>query len=55
MIYFFGGRFFWQIWGVGVVRIIFNYLKGGDKDPYPQDFGLTKKTARFTKGQFRPY
>ena len=25
------------------------------KDPHPQDFSLTKKTARFTKGQFRPY
>ena len=24
-------------------------------DPHPQDFSLTKKTARFTKGQFRPY
>ena len=24
------------------------------KDPRPQDFSLTKKTARFTKGQFRP-
>ena len=30
------------------------YWKGG-KDPHPQDFSLTKKTARFTKGQFRPY
>ena len=29
-------------------------LKGG-KDPHPQDFSLTKKTARFTKGRFRPY
>ena len=27
----------------------------GGKDPHPQDFSLTKKTARFTKGQFRPY
>ena len=36
-----------QIW-LEVVR------KGG-KDPHPQDFSLTKKTARFTKGQFRPY
>ena len=26
-----------------------------EKDPHPQDFSLTKKTARFTKGQFRPY
>ena len=25
------------------------------KDPRPQDFSLTKKTARCTKGQFRPY
>ena len=25
------------------------------EDPHPQDFSLTKKTARFTKGQFRPY
>ena len=25
------------------------------KRPHPQDFSLTKKTARFTKGQFRPY
>ena len=25
------------------------HLKEG-KDPHPQDFGLTKKTARFTKG-----
>ena len=31
-----------------------SYWKGG-KDPHPQDFSLTKKTARFTKGQFRPY
>ena len=30
------------------------YWKRG-KDPHPQDFSLTKKTARFTKGQFRPY
>ena len=29
-------------------------FKGGE-DPHPQDFSLTKKTARFTKGQFRPY
>ena len=28
-----------------------NIEKGG-KGPHPQDFGLTKKTARFTKGQF---
>ena len=28
--------------------------KGG-KDRHPQDFSLTKKTARFTKDQFRPY
>ena len=28
--------------------------KGG-KDPHPQDFSFTKKTARCTKGQFRPY
>ena len=27
----------------------------GGLDPHPQDFSLTKKTARFTKGQFRPY
>ena len=27
----------------------------GEKDPHPQDFSLTKKTTRFTKGQFRPY
>ena len=25
------------------------------KDPHPQDFSLPKKTARFTKGQSRPY
>ena len=25
------------------------------KRPPPQDFSLTKKTTRFTKGQFRPY
>ena len=25
------------------------------KDPHPQDFNLTKKTACFTKGQVRPY
>ena len=31
-----------------------NIWKGG-KDPHPQDFSLTKKTARFTEGQFRPY
>ena len=30
------------------------HWKGG-KDPHPQDFSLTKKTARFTKGQFCPY
>ena len=30
-------------------------LLEGWKDPHPQDFWLTKKTARFTKGQFRPY
>ena len=37
------------------------HQKGG-KDPHPQDFSLTKKTARFTKGRFvltkdrkRPY
>ena len=30
------------------------HSKGG-KDPHPQDFSLTKKMARFTKGQFRPY
>ena len=30
------------------------FWKGG-KDPHPQDFSLTKKTARFTKGHFRPY
>ena len=30
------------------------HLKGG-KGPHPQDFSLTRKTARFTKGQFRPY
>ena len=29
-------------------------LKGGKRPP-PQDFSLTKKTARFTKCQFRPY
>ena len=29
-------------------------LKGG-KDPHPQEFSLAKKTARFTKRQFRPY
>ena len=23
----------------------------GEKDPHPQDFSLTKETARFTKGQ----
>ena len=34
--------------------IMKEFLKGG-KDPHPQDFSLTKKTARFTKGQFRPY
>ena len=27
----------------------------GGKDPHPQDFSFTKKTARFTKGQFRPH
>ena len=27
----------------------------GERDPHPQDFSLSKKTARFTKGQFRPY
>ena len=26
-----------------------------ERDPHPQDFSLTKKTTRFTKGQFRPY
>ena len=31
-----------------------HFLKGGKRPP-PQDFSLTKKTARFTKGQFRPY
>ena len=31
-------------------------LKGGKRPPPPQDFRLTKKTGRFTKGQFlRPY
>ena len=30
-----------------------NWKRG--KGPHPQDFSLTKKTARFTKGQFRPY
>ena len=30
-------------------------LQGGEKDPHPQDFSLTKKMARFTKGQVRPY
>ena len=25
------------------------------KDPHPQEFSLTRRTARFTKGQFRPY
>ena len=30
------------------------HWKGG-KDPHPQDFSLTKKMARFTTGQFRPY
>ena len=29
------------------------HQKGG-KDPHPRDFSLTKKTARFTKGQLRP-
>ena len=31
-----------------------NCWKGG-KDPHPQDFSLTKRTARFTTGEFRPY
>ena len=31
-----------------------NLLEEG-KRPHPQDFSLTKKTARFTKGRFRPY
>ena len=32
------------------------HIETGAKDPHPQDFSLTKKTARFfTKGQFRPY
>ena len=30
-------------------------LESGEKTPHPQDFSLTKKTARFTKGRFRPY
>ena len=30
-------------------------IERGGKDPHPQDFSLTKKTARFTKGQIRPY
>ena len=30
-------------------------LERGEKTPAPQDFSFTKKTARFTKGQFRPY
>ena len=30
-----------------------NWKRG--KDPHPQDFNLTKKTARFTKDQFCPY
>ena len=30
-------------------------LERGEKTPTPQDLSLTKKTARFTKGQFRPY
>ena len=30
-------------------------LEEGKRPPTPQDFSLTKKTARFTKGQIRPY
>ena len=36
------------------VRPAVHELKGG-KDPHPQNFSLTRKTARFTKGRFRPY
>ena len=39
---------------VGVLFL--DYIERGEKTPpHPQDFSLTKKTARFTKGQFRPY
>ena len=31
------------------------HFESGEKTPTPQDFSLTRKTARFTKGQFRPY
>ena len=30
-------------------------IEGGEQTPHRQDFSLTKKTACFTKGQFRPY
>ena len=33
------------------VQLIF---EEGKRPPHPQDFSLFKKTARFTKGQFRP-
>ena len=32
-----------------------DFCRKGGKDPHPQDFSLTKKTACFTKDQFRPY
>ena len=34
----------------------YELVRKGGKDPLnPQDFSLTKKTARFTKDQFCPY
>ena len=35
--------------------VLVSEIERGEKDPHPQDVSLTKKTARFTKGQFRPY
>ena len=37
------------------LQLLGNLVWKGGKDPHPQDFSLTKKTARFTKDQFRPY
>ena len=37
------------------VFLMWPFLGRGEKDPHLQDFSLTKKMTRFTKGQFRPY
>ena len=42
-----------RVGGKGPESTLENWKRG--KDPHPQDFSLTKKTARFTTGQFRPY